>query len=234
MFTVDALETAQRPTSSSTSEYRGPAMQLEIPDNSGRPKVQETLRIGCPRVSVGLPVYNGERYLRLAIDSILAQTFEDFELIISDNASTDHTEEICREYAARDPRVIYIRQPRNRGGAWNFNHVVELARGEYLKWAAHDDVLAPTFLKECVAALDRLPGTVLASPRTVKIDESGKRESAGYTAHAHRFFVTGRPFSRPDHRASWLLSGLRAHSPQRIAQDGAHRDVWRLGSRVVG
>src|SRR5688572_10868700 len=98
-----------------------------------------------PRVSIGLPVYNGENYLAEAIDSILAQTFEDFELIISDNASTDRTQEICEAYAAKDGRIRYYRSEVNKGSAWNFNRVFELARGEYFKWAAHDDYIAPEY-----------------------------------------------------------------------------------------
>ncbi len=153
---------------------------VEKPADTGLAENQEATGCGAPRVSVCLPVYNGGKYLRVAIDSILAQTFSDFELIISDNASTDQTEEICKEYADRDPRIRYYRHARNRGGSWNFNHTVELARGEYLKWASHDDVLAPRFLEACVEALDRAPGAVLASPRTLKIDEQG-RESARIT-----------------------------------------------------
>src|SRR5215207_1517689 len=108
-----------------------------------------------PRVSVGLPVYNGENYLAEAIDSVLAQTYQNFELIISDNASTDSTEEICRDYAARDRRIRYFREPQNRGAAWNFNHTFELARGEYFKWVAHDDVIGPQYLARTVDQLDR-------------------------------------------------------------------------------
>ena len=91
------------------------------------------------QVSIGMPVYNGERFIREALDSLLAQTFTDFELIISDNASTDGTEAICREYAARDPRIRYVRQSENRGAAANFQFVLNEAVGEYFMWAAHDD-----------------------------------------------------------------------------------------------
>ena len=94
---------------------------------------------GVPLVSVGLPVYNGERYLREAVDSVLGQTYVNLELVISDNASTDATEAICREYAARDPRVRYHRAERNRGAVWNFNRAFELARGEFFMWQAFDD-----------------------------------------------------------------------------------------------
>src|SRR4051794_3298661 len=93
-----------------------------------------------PKLSIGLPVYNGENFLAHAVDSILAQDFRDFELIISDNASTDRTAEICRGYAESDPRVRYVRFETNQGGSRNFCYVFELARGEYFKWAAHDDV----------------------------------------------------------------------------------------------
>ena len=79
------------------------------------------MRDGHPRVSIGLPVYNGEVYLSGALDTLLGQTFTDLELIISDNASTDRTPEICRSYAARDHRVRYIRHEVNRGVPWNHN-----------------------------------------------------------------------------------------------------------------
>lgn len=128
----------------------------------------------APRVSIGFPVYNGERYLRAALDSLLAQTFEDFEILISDNASTDHTEEICRAYVAQDRRIQYVRQPVNRGGAWNFNAVFAMASGSYFKWAAHDDLCKPTFLERCVEALDRMPRVVLSAPKTIIIDEHGE------------------------------------------------------------
>jgi glycosyltransferase involved in cell wall biosynthesis len=92
-----------------------------------------------PLVSIGMPVYNGEKYLRQALDSLLTQTYENFELIISDNASTDGTQEICLEYAARDKRIQYHQNIYNRGAVWNFNKVLELASGEYFMWAAYDD-----------------------------------------------------------------------------------------------
>jgi glycosyltransferase involved in cell wall biosynthesis len=129
-----------------------------------------------PRVSIGLPVYNGERYLALAIESILAQTFGDFELIVGDNASSDGTEEICRRFAARDPRIRYLRHPQNIGGSANFNEVYYRSRQTpYFRWAAHDDLLAPRNLEACVTALDAAPRAVIAYPRTVIIDADGTR-----------------------------------------------------------
>lgn len=126
-----------------------------------------------PRVSIGMPVYNGEAFLKEAIDSILAQTFEDFELIISDNASTDGTQEICEAYAAADRRIRYYRNERNIGGARNFNRVFELATGEYFKWAAHDDICAPEFLKRCVDVLEQNPSVVLCYAKIKHVDEHG-------------------------------------------------------------
>jgi glycosyltransferase involved in cell wall biosynthesis len=126
-----------------------------------------------PRVSIGLPVFNGENYIRAAIDSILAQTYTDFELIICDNASTDATETICRQYAERDRRIRYVRNPHNVGASANFNSAFWLSTGEYFKWAAHDDLLGPTCIGSCVATLDREPDAVLAQPLVGLIDSNG-------------------------------------------------------------
>lgn len=101
-----------------------------------------------PMVSIGMPVYNGENYIREALDSLLAQTFTDFELIISDNASDDKTEVICNEYAARDNRIRYIRQPQNIGATANFRFVLDQAQGKYFMWAAHDDVRDTDFIEK--------------------------------------------------------------------------------------
>jgi glycosyltransferase involved in cell wall biosynthesis len=136
-----------------------------------------------PRVSVGVPVYNGEGYLRRALESLLAQDFDDFELIISDNGSTDGTEAICREFAARDARVRYLREPENRGASWNFSRLPQVARGEFFRWHCHDDECEPTHLRTCVEALDRsAPSVVLAYTGTGLIDEHGtvtRRQSEG-------------------------------------------------------
>jgi glycosyltransferase involved in cell wall biosynthesis len=125
------------------------------------------------RLTIGLPVYNGENYLQAALDSILGQTYTDFELIISDNGSTDSTPDICRA-AANDPRVRYVRHDENRGAGWNYEHVRALAADtELYKWAAHDDVMAPTFLERCVAALDADPAASLAFTGVAAIDSAG-------------------------------------------------------------
>ena len=124
-----------------------------------------------PPVSIGMPVFNGEKYLERALDSLLNQTFSDFELIISDNASTDRTQEICQVYITRDKRIRYYRNSENLGAAQNYNHVFELSSGEYFKWAAHDDLCAPEYLERCFEILKRDPEVVLCYPKTVFIDE---------------------------------------------------------------
>ncbi len=124
-----------------------------------------------PRISIGLPVYNGGEFLIRTLDDFLAQTYGDFELIISDNASTDQTEQICREVAARDARIHYVRQAHNIGGAPNHNVTYELARGDYFKWTGHDDWHAPTYLERCIEPLEQQPDVTLSYPKTIVIDE---------------------------------------------------------------
>lgn len=126
-----------------------------------------------PLVSIGLPVYNGSNYIDLALQTILNQSLIDFELIITDNASTDDTETICRGYAARDPRIRYYRNEKNLGAGGNFNRCFELATGKYFKWAAHDDTLAPTYLERCVALLEANPDAVLCQSLVRLIDANG-------------------------------------------------------------
>jgi glycosyltransferase involved in cell wall biosynthesis len=126
-----------------------------------------------PRVSIGMPVYNGDRYVEESIRSLLAQTYTDFELIISDNGSSDSTKMLCRRLAAEDERICYVRQVENLGAAANFNKVFALSRGEYFKWAAHDDLCDPRFLESCVAILDEREDVVLAFTRCQEIDEEG-------------------------------------------------------------
>jgi glycosyltransferase involved in cell wall biosynthesis len=126
-----------------------------------------------PRLSIGLPVYNGDKFFKEALDSLLAQTFEDLELIISDNASTDKTEEICKAYAIQDKRIRYYRNHNNIGCARNFNRVFELSTGEYFKWAAHDDLHAPNFLNKCIEILDQDSSIILCHCQTYFINEKG-------------------------------------------------------------
>lgn len=99
-----------------------------------------------PNISIGMPVFNGENTITHAIDSLLSQTFDDYELIISDNDSNDNTEKICREYASKDQRIRYIRQPSNIGAAANFKFVFDQAQAEFFMWAACDDMRSPDYL----------------------------------------------------------------------------------------
>ncbi|HWD47953.1 MAG TPA: glycosyltransferase family 2 protein [Actinomycetota bacterium] len=126
-----------------------------------------------PRLTIGLPIYNGEQLLPQAIESLLTQKYDDFEVVISDNASVDGTPELCAAYAAQDPRIRYVRNQRNLGSIPNFNRLVGLARGEYFKWAAHDDWCEPSFVGRCVEVLDADPGVVLCHAKAIRVDEAG-------------------------------------------------------------
>ena len=150
-----------------------------------------------------MPVYNGSNYVEESIVSILNQTYSNFELIISDNASTDETAAVCEKYAGQDCRIRYFRQEKNLGCARNSNFVLEHAVGEYFKWISHDDLHAPRFIEACVEALDSDPSAVICCPRGVLIDEAGQQirieKRAGvycYTSSSgecHRI----RPYDRP-------------------------------------
>jgi SAM-dependent methyltransferase len=127
------------------------------------------------RVSIGIPVHNGEQYLPECLASVQSQDYDDIEVVISDNASTDGTEELCRALAAADPRVRYHRQDRNMGAAYNYNTCFLLSRGELFAWLAHDDLRAPTFISQCVATIDDCPpSVVLVYPRSEFIDADGR------------------------------------------------------------
>jgi glycosyltransferase involved in cell wall biosynthesis len=128
----------------------------------------------APLVSVGIPVYNGERHLAAAIEGMLAQDLDDFELIICDNASQDGTAEIAREYAARDGRIRYYRNPSNLGLVRNFNRVFELSRGRYFKWTAHDDWHPPQTLRVCAEVLEGDPSAVLCASAVAITDDDGE------------------------------------------------------------
>jgi glycosyltransferase involved in cell wall biosynthesis len=162
----------------------------------GKALVRIRLAMHVPRVTIGLPVYNGDKCLRQAVDSILLQDYTDFELIISDNNSDDGTEVICREYAAKDARIHYSRLAVNRGAAPNFRAVFDQARGAYFRWACYDDVCLPGLLRRCVQELDAAPpSVVLVAPRVGLIDENGRElptpESLERIDTRHR-----RPYAR--------------------------------------
>lgn len=163
--------------------------------------------MSSPTVSIGLPVFNGANYLHRAVQSLLAQTHNDFELIISDNASTDETEAICRELAQTDNRIRYHRNETNIGAAGNYNHVFKLARGKYFKWAAHDDECHPVMVERCLEVLERSPTTVtMVYPLAELIDEQGRtlRQPLDRIECKH---------NRPYQRLAHLLSTLNMCDP---------------------
>jgi len=183
-----------------------------------------------PRVSIGMPVYNGEKYLREAVDSILNQTFSDFELIISDNGSTDRTEEICRTYVARDPRIRYYRNEENRGAAWNFNRVFKLSKGEYFKWVAADDVCAPEFISKCVEALESDSSAVLAYTKVLVIDEKSKPLTEDARVNTSHMQVDSL---KPDKRFSSLLCYSHSCDPVfGVIRNEIFKKTSRLGNFV--
>lgn len=141
-------------------------MAIEIP-----PPASGINKSKKPRVFIGLPVYNGARFLARAVDSLLAQSFTDFTLLISDNASNDDTQAICERYCLQDSRVRYVRQRENIGAPNNWNFVVHQAEGEYFKWATANDECAPLMLEYCLQALDADPSAVLCQGRTCLVDE---------------------------------------------------------------
>ncbi len=148
-----------------------------------------------PRVSVGLPVRDGEATLPRALDSLLAQTFDAFEIVVVDNGSTDRTREICLDYASIDSRVRYHRNEANIGQIANFNRAFELSRAEYFRWAGCNDWWEPTYLQRCVEALDREPSAVLVTCYQAHYDDAGNRFYQEYTGSrvdsgkAHRRFA---------------------------------------------
>ena len=127
-----------------------------------------------PRITIGLPVYNGEPYLDATMRSLLGQTYRDFEILVADNASTDGTRRIVEAATARDPRVRYLGADHNRGAAWNHNRLVAAATGELFMWAGHDDLFADTYLSACVAAIDADPSLAYVLTDNVLIDEQDR------------------------------------------------------------
>ncbi len=127
-----------------------------------------------PTVSVGMPVYNEGRFLAPALESVLAQDLKDFELIISDNASTDGSSDVCAEFARRDARIRYNRNPENRGQVWNFNRVFELSAGKYFMWTGAHDLWHPSLLTRCLSVLESDPSVVMCYPLITCIDEEGR------------------------------------------------------------
>jgi glycosyltransferase involved in cell wall biosynthesis len=182
-----------------------------------------------PPLTIGLPVYNGENYLSQSLDSLLAQTYADFELVISDNASADRTEEICRDYAARDSRIRYVRQPMNIGAAPNHNYLVQAARGRLFKWAAHDDLFAPKLVERCIEALDDQSELILAHTFMGIVDERGN------TLEVYDYrLATDSPLASERFRSLMFTEGgddfygvIRTNVMRRIAPHNSYHNAGR-------
>lgn len=128
------------------------------------------------KVVIGLPVYNGQKYLGAAIESHLSQSFGDFDLVISDNGSTDATPDICAGYASKDARIKFLRSPENRGILWNHRRVFEAvdSPNQYFRWAGADDIMEPGLLQAMVEVLNLRPEVEAVVPDTKNIDEHGQ------------------------------------------------------------
>jgi glycosyltransferase involved in cell wall biosynthesis len=180
-----------------------------------------------PRVTIGMPVYNGKRFLGRSLESLLGQTFSGFELIISDNASTDGTAEICAALAARDPRIRYIRQPENRGSQANFNVVLQEACGEYFMWAAADDEWDPDYVETLVRFLDANRDYVGAFGQYTMLDSEGRKAPVVSRLRLERDSALARVVSLARHRDDRFVYGLfrkpvLGHAPFR---------PWRIARR---
>jgi len=131
----------------------------------------------APTISIGMPVFNAENTLIRAIDSLLGQTFGDFELIISDNCSDDRTASICQEYCRKDHRVRYFKQIENIGAIRNFLFVLQEARGRYYTWAAGDDLRSPDYLQQTFQFLENNPDYVAATTPNCFEGQEGSDEN---------------------------------------------------------
>src|SRR5450759_4182044 len=174
----DSVSSARRvpcPPARMTTLMR-PIMPDQEPPSSGSVGSQwrSWLDQRAPLVTIGMPTYNGARYLAQSLDSLLNQDYPNWELVISDNCSTDETEAIARSYAAQHPQIRYERSPVNRGAAANFNRVLELATGPFFVFAADHDLWAPTFLSRCVSLLEANPQSVLVYPQTTLTSTDGR------------------------------------------------------------
>jgi glycosyltransferase involved in cell wall biosynthesis len=160
-----------------------------------------------PTISIGVPVYNGENFLAECLDAALAQDLPITELLISDNASTDATPDIAQEFARRDPRVRFVRQPQNTGAAANHNYVIGHTSGDLYKTATHDDLMAPAFVRRCVEALAAHHSAVVAFPRTTYINAAGEviGDDDGPIMWTHAATPSGRLHDLfVDHASSYL------------------------------
>ena len=195
-----------------------------------------------PRLTVGLPVYNGELFIRETIESILSQTFTDFKLLISDNASTDSSYAICEQYARSDARIELVGLDENKGAAWNFNRIFEVSSSVYFKWAASDDICLPEFFERCIDILDRHPSVVMCYPQSVLINEEGEVIYACNDGlHLmedqvfHRYDHYHRTFQDENHKSNPVFGISRAEvlAKTQLIQKFSGSDVTLLGELAM-
>jgi glycosyltransferase involved in cell wall biosynthesis len=165
------------------------------------------LGTGTPTVSIGLPVFNGERFLAQALNALLAQTFTDFEIIVSDNASTDSTPEICERFVRTDARVRYVRQAQNIGAPRNWNAVVHEAKGQFFKWASANDYCNECFIEQCLKVLEANSRAVLSFGETILVDQE-----TGQTTDYHGDIEISD--ARPSDRFKRVCSSLKLNNAQ--------------------
>lgn len=178
----------------------------------------------APRLTVGVPVFNGERYLAITLESLLSQTVGDMIILVGDNASTDATGDIIREYAARDSRIRHVRHPKNLGAARNYSVLCEMAETEFFRWLAADDSSEPRFHEVCLDALAAYPDAVLVYPRVMMIDAEG-RHLEEYEEGLHL------PHERPSERLFTLLTNLRlVNALYGVARTSVVKQTRLLGS----
>ena len=210
---------------------------MSLTEQSSNVDADATRADRTPRVSIGLPVYNGETFLRAAIDSILNQTFTDLELVISDNASSDATPRICQEYVGRDSRVRYFRNPANIGGSPNHNLVFELSRGELFAWAGHDDIRAPTSIAQLVEELDNHPEASVAYSLVQEIDERDQplvSRSRDLDFSSPRASDRFRQLIRLDHRIESSYGLIRSSILRRTPLEAQYADSDRVLQAELG
>jgi glycosyltransferase involved in cell wall biosynthesis len=191
-----------------------------------------------PHLSIGVPVHNGALFLRQALESLMAQTYEDFELIIADNASTDETESICQSFAAQDRRVRYHRSNKNLGAARNINSLFHQARGEYFKLAASDDVHERTYVSRCLDVLEHDSSVVLAYTRTAFIDQNGSpvdHSDAGFNLQSDSADERLRYCIFAGHSVNAIFGVIRTNALLRVRPlpDYAGGDYHFLGELAV-
>lgn len=183
-------------------------------------------KANIPKVSIGMPVYNGGKYIRQALDSLLGQDYENIELIISDNASNDDTTTICREYCTKIKGIRYYRNENNMGASLNFNRVFELSTGKYFMWAADHDLWHPNFISRCVSVLECDSNAVLSYSRTILIDPNGNPLGIMPDQIDTRGMPDVRRFKYIIWNLSWCNMVYGVILSKALKQTGLFRNVW--------